>query len=407
MASAGGGSVSSEVPVLYDVAVIGGGPVGSSVAGQLAAAGYRVVVLEKHAGSGEKVSCTGIIGWPYLCSLGIGDDVLRRRLNGARLFSPSGKELRLWRPEPQAGVVDRAAFDREMVRRAGEKGAEYRWGVRATGVVVGDDRVEVTGGDGGEKVAARVVVVANGFSPALTSRLGLGRVGDFVAGAQVEVGGVTVDETEVYLGREVAPGFFGWLVPTLPGRALVGLLSRRHPGRYLLGLVSSLASRGKIAFAGEPLKYGGIPLKPLAQTYRERLLVVGDAAGQVKPTTGGGIYYGLLCADIAVGTLQEALAADDLSARRLSRYQRAWRRRLGRELRTGYWARRLYERLSDRQIDQLFDIISSQGVDRAILEAADLSFDWHGEVIWRLVKYGAIARVAGVVKAPFARRGMG
>ena len=134
------------------------------------------------------------------------------------------------------------------------------------------------------------------------------------------------------------------------------------------------------------LSYGGIPLKPPARTYGERMIAVGDAAGQVKPTSGGGIYYGLLGAEIAAETLHRALAEDDLSAKRLARYERAWRKKLGRELRTGYWARKLFERLSDRQIDRLFEIIKAGGIDEALLKAEDVSFDWHGRTIMQADK---------------------
>jgi flavin-dependent dehydrogenase len=213
-----------------------------------------------------------------------------------------------------------------------------------------------------------------------------------------------VEEVEVYFGREVAPGFFGWLVPTSPGKALVGLLSRRSPEIYLHKLLSSLEAQGKIASAETKPSYRGILLKPLAKTCGDRLLVVGGAAGQVKPTTGGGIYYGLLCADIAVDTLHQALGRGDLSGKNLAGYERGWRRRLGRELRTGYWARKLYERMSDAQVDRAFDIIESSGIGDALLKEKDVSFDWHGEVIIRLLGHQLLARAIGVVKIPFRSR---
>jgi len=131
------------------------------------------------------------------------------------------------------------------------------------------------------------------------------------------------------------------------------------------------------------------------------LLVVGDAAGQVKPTSGGGIYYGLLCADIAVRTLHLALEDDDLSARRLSRYERAWHKKLSRELRIGYWMRKLYERMSNRQVDRIFKILKDNAIDEALLEADDLSFDWHSRTILRLVGYKMVARAVNVIKLPF------
>ena len=127
-------------------------------------------------------------------------------------------------------------------------------------------------------------------------------------------------------------------------------------------------------------------------------MVVGAAAGQVKPTTGGGIYYGLLCADMGVSSLHRALGNDALSAKSLASYERAWKRRLGRELKTGYLARRLYEHLSDRQVDRLFDIIQSHGIAEALLKADDLSFDWHGEIVLKLLAHRAIAKAIEVMK---------
>jgi flavin-dependent dehydrogenase len=131
------------------------------------------------------------------------------------------------------------------------------------------------------------------------------------------------------------------------------------------------------------------------------MIAVGDAAGQVKPTSGGGIYYGLLSAEIAADTLHQALADGDVSARRLARYEREWRKKLGRELRIGYWARKLFERLSDRQIDRIFELIKAGGIDEALLKAEDISFDWHGRTILRLLKYQMVAKTLEVIRLPF------
>jgi len=386
---------------LYDVAVIGGGPVGSYVAYRLAVMGYGVVVLEQHERLGEKVCCTGIIGQECVSSFAVEDNVILRQANSARLFSPSGKLLRVWREEPQAYIIDRAAFDVAMARRAQDKGAEYILNSLVKDIEAGGDRGrgEATCREERLNLEARGAVIATGFGSRLPERLGLAKVGDFVMGAQAEVETTGIDEVEVYFGQEIAPGFFAWLVPTSPQRARVGLLSRHSPRLYLTKLMPSLLAEGKIASTEAELSYGGIPLKPLARTCGERLVVVGDAAGQVKPTTGGGIYYGLLCAQIAVNNLQRALQADDLSLRSLAGYEREWRKKLGRELRIGYWARKFYERLSDKQIDRIFDIIKSNGIDEALLKAPDLSFDWHSRAVLRLIRHRAL--FTAIMKIPF------
>jgi flavin-dependent dehydrogenase len=290
-----------------------------------------------------------------------------------------------------------------MANRAQAKGTQYILSSPVQNIEVGDDRVRVEATHQEERSSfeARVVVIATGFGSKLIEGLGLGKSGDFVMGVQAEVSAIEVDEVEVYLGQEIAPGFFAWLVPTSPHRALVGLLSRRSPGLYLRRFMSSLATRGKIVSDEAELSYGGIPLKPLAKTYAERLIVVGDAAGQVKPTTGGGIYYGLLCADIAANILHRALASNTLSAKSLADYEREWRRKLRQELRIGYQARKFYERLSDGQIDRIFDIIKSQGIDEALLKAEEMSFDWHGAVVLRLLEHRAISKAIEMMKIPF------
>ena len=383
--------------------VIGAGPVGSYVAYQLAGAGYGVVVLEQRERLGGKVCCTGIIGQECVSSFVVDDNVILRRVNSARLFSPSGRWLRLRRQETQAYIIDRAAFDIALASRAQGKRAEYALNSLVKDIEVRNDRVRVEVACQGEELIfeARAVIVATGFGSRLGERLGLGRVGDFVTGAQAEVETRGIDEVEVYFGQEIAPGFFAWLVPTSLNRALVGLLSRHSPGHYLRKLMTSLLVQGKIVSAEAELSYGGIPLKPLPRTYSERLIAVGDVAGQVKPTTGGGIYYGLLCADIAANILCRALETNTLSAKSLANYEREWKRKLGWELKLGYWARKLYERLNDRQIDRVFDIIKANGIDEALVKAENLSFDWHGEAVLRLLGYRAVSRALEVIKIPF------
>jgi digeranylgeranylglycerophospholipid reductase len=390
---------------MHDVIVIGGGPAGSYTARRLAEYGHKMLVLEKNSQAGEKSCCTGIVGQECVNTFDIDTKVILRQLNSATLFSPSGNGLHIYRPETQAVVLDRAAFDISMAERAQRAGAEYRFTHRVTGIVIesGNASVTVTHHEKESILQAKVIVIASGFSPGLNERAGLGTSKDHVIGVQVETEIPGLEETEVYFG-DMAPGFFGWLVPTTPGRGRIGLLSRQDAGPHLKKWLIQLAERGKIASTDAQLSYGAIPLKPPARTYGERIIAVGDAAGQVKPTSGGGIFYGLLSAGIAAETLNRALADEDLSSRRLAQYERSWRKKLGGEIRTGYWARKIFEKMSDRQIDRLFKIIKAGGIDEALLKAKDVSFDWHGRTIKRVIKYQVIAKTMGIVRQPFKSR---
>jgi digeranylgeranylglycerophospholipid reductase len=387
---------------MYDAIIVGGGPVGSRVACRLAENGHKVLVLEKKTRPGMKTACTGIIGQECASVFEVEDSVVLRKAYSASLFSPSGKRIRLRREEPQACILDRAAFDSVMVERALKAGADYHFGSRVTGIAIESDRASVAVDYGGksQNIPARAAVVACGFNPGLLHKLGLGGYKDFTIGAQAEVEAPGCDEVEVSFG-DVAPRFFAWLVPATPPVAKAGLLSRENPGLYLKKWLADLAAKGKIASAEVRISYGGIPLKPLPRTSGERIVVVGDAAGQVKPISGGGIYYGLLSADIAAATLHQALEDGDLTAKRLARYERGWRKKLGRELRTSYWFRKLYERLSNRQVDRIFEAARAAGIEEALLKAEDVYFDWHGRTLMKILKYQMFAKTIGQIKLPF------
>ena len=376
---------------------MGAGPIGSYIAYRLAKLGYKVLVFERRPRVGDAACCTGIIGKECFDRFPIVNNGVLTQHSSAKFFSPSGNCLRLSKDTVQAYVVDRVAFDRALAQRAQEEGVEYLFSARVEGITSRDNCVRATVECKGDTryFEGRMAVISSGFGASLPQRLGLGKISDFILGAQAEVKVGDLEEVEIYLGQEIAPGFFGWLVPTSAGKALAGLLSRRSPGSYLKNLLSSLLAQGKIASTETKISYGGIPLSPLPKTYRERVIVVGDAAGQVKPTTGGGIYYGLLCADMAAEVIHDALRADDCSGKRLAYYERGWKEKLSRELQIGYWARKTYERLDDRQIENIFDIIQANNIHEAILQSPDFSFDWHCDSILRALKNEPLARMFG------------
>ncbi|MFC1846739.1 geranylgeranyl reductase family protein [Chloroflexota bacterium] len=388
---------------MQDVVIAGGGPIGSHIALRLAEAGYDVLVLEKREAIGGRVCCAGILGQECITSYNIDSSLIMRQANSAKIFSPSGRLIHLWRQQNQASIVDRAAFDLFMADRAITAGAEYIFNCNAKDIEVKKDSIIVRATEDGikQEYEARALVIANGFGSKLVENVGLGKSGDFVIGAQAEVETTAAEEVEVYMGRGIAPGFFAWLLPTTPKKALAGLLSRKNPKGYLNKLLSTLKTDIKITDDNVEIDCRGISIKPLHKTYSRRLIVAGDAAGQVKPTTGGGIYFGLLAADAAVASLKQALQSDNLSAGSLADYQRQWQKQLSRELKIDYWARKIFERLSDKQIDRIFDITIDKGIDKGLLEADDLSFDWHSRAIGRVLRQKALTGALAAMKIPF------
>ncbi|UCD08251.1 MAG: NAD(P)/FAD-dependent oxidoreductase [Dehalococcoidales bacterium] len=390
---------------MYDVAVIGAGPAGSRIACKLAEYGYRVVVIEKKKDLSEPVCCTGIVSRECVRDFYLPQRIIYREANSATVYSPSNKILQVRRTEPQACIVHRSALNVYLSERAMEQGVEYilngdvsRITRKPDRVVVETDPVRSTN----MLLESRVAVVASGFGSNLTEQVGLKTVGDFAMGVQAEVETDGVEEVEVFTGKSLAPGFFAWLVPTLKGRGLAGLISRRRTGFYMKKFISLLAEQRKIIPGNRDIRFAGLALNMLTRTSSDRVLVVGSAAGQVKPATGGGVYYGMICADIAADNLHQALKSDNLTAGSLSSYDRQWKKVLGREIRTGHWGRNLYERLSDARIDKIFDIITSSSIDKTLLENDDIRFDSHSSVILKLIGHEALSRTFRAVKMPFS-----
>ncbi|MCJ7653987.1 MAG: NAD(P)/FAD-dependent oxidoreductase [Dehalococcoidia bacterium] len=386
---------------MYNTIIIGAGPVGSYLAGKLARLGYKVLVLEKKMAAGQDICCTGIVSKECLDLIPIDKNLIIRQVSSARFLAPSGKPLRLWRSHETAYVTDRPALNLALADHAQQSGARYLFGTQVADIQAVTDHLCVTVSCGEEKklFEAETAVIATGFGSPLPGKLGLGEISDFTIGAQAEVNMIDPSEMEIYFDQRLAPGGFAWLVPTRDNRGLAGLLTHQQPERHLNKLLSSLKTQGKITSTEVILGYEAIPLRPLPKTYADRILVVGEAAGQVKPTTGGGIYYGLMCADIAADALHQAFQAHDFSESRLASYQKGWLARLDKELQVSYWAYRLYKKLDNRQIEHLHNFISNNGIPQFIAELDDFSFDWHSELILKTIKHLAVTIPAQAIKS--------
>lgn len=383
---------------MFDAIVIGAGPAGSHAARRLAAAGWGVALLEKDPAPGMNVCCTGIVGQPCLDLLGVDPGLVYHLSSSATFIGPSGARIHLARPETVGFILDRPGLDRRLAEAAVAAGAELRCGLRVVAVEPTPNRVRVrASGDAGEVILdARAVILATGHGSRLPRALGMGKAGDCLVAAQAEVEAPGLTEVEVYADPELAPGGFGWLAPSAPGRGWAGILARRDQARAMDALLARLRDAGRVGVAAPPC-FGALPIQPLPRTVAPRVMVVGEAAGQIKPTTGGGIYYGALCAEIAAEVLSAALAAGDLSEGALEPYETRWRARLDRELAVGYGAHVLWRRLTAGDVDLLFSLARRLGLAERVGRSARFSFDWHAPLLMQLAEWlpmGGGARAA-------------
>jgi len=378
---------------VIDVAILGGGPAGLLTAARLAESGLDVLLLEEHCTIGEPAHCTGIISLEAAELAKIPDDVVLNRLSRARLIAPNGASTsHQW---PGGGgeailVIDRAAFDAELARQATEAGAVVRTGTRVLDVEVGPGAVMIHTAT--HAVRARACVLACGVSYRFQRQLGLGLPGQAIHTAQTEVAAVASDSVEVHVGRAVAPDGFAWAVPIVrDGRARlkIGVMAAGNAGACLQTFLERPDLRARLLEEPPPPIRRLLPLRPIARTFTDRLLVVGDAGGFTKPTTGGGIFYSLLTASLAAETLVEAFDAGRLDEAALAGYERRWQARLGPELRVADWLRTLVTRCSDAEIDRLVLALGADDVLPLIRRTA--RFNWHRDLIVALIHQPRVA----------------
>jgi digeranylgeranylglycerophospholipid reductase len=369
-----------------DVLVVGAGPAGSTAAASLAKAGHSVCVVEEHPTVGYPVQCAGLVSQRVLDLAG-SRSMVRASVRGASVFGPSLESISFRAESPRAFVIDRAGLDIYLADRAARAGAEIRTSTRFDSVEgESTDRltVRLRGPDGtSEEMRPRLVIGADGVSSKVARAFRLRRPVEVLPAFEAEFpeSPGDPDAVEVYLGRKFAPGLFGWWIPDGSGGARVGVAADADgtPTRlYFDHLLDYLARRfGRPLTSPTAYLVSGIPIGTLPRTHARRVLLVGDAAAQVKPLSGGGIFTGMRCAEIAAEVAAQGLGRGDLSEGFLAEYDRRWRTELGEEFRRALYLRRLFTRLSDDELDRVVHALKGAHLAATIVAFGDIDFPTH------------------------------
>lgn len=355
----------------YDVVVVGGGPAGAVAARHATVVGARVLLIEQGDGSGEPARCTGLVSPRTLDLLGASTTSVLREIRGGTLHAPGGRTLNIRAETVKAVVLDRGRLNRELIELAASAGAEVRTHTRAVAATTG--RVWTKHQGNKEELKTAVIIGADGPQSAIASWFSLPHPTQLLVASQVVVteDHLTPDGIEVFFGSDVAPGFFAWAVPAEERCLRVGLAAPL--GTDTNALLSRFMER---RFPGEVVERirGVIPIGTVETTVGDGVLLVGDAAGQVKPTSGGGIYTGGMCARIAGEIAGYAALAGKPNRKTLTEYERRWQREIGREFRFGLAARRALSALSNSEIDAIFAAIDEPSILSLIAKKGDIDY---------------------------------
>ena len=373
---------------MLDVAIIGGGPGGMAAARRLAAAGWSVTVFEEHAEIGTPVHCTGVLAEDVVAEMNLPADVVLNPLSTVRFVAPAGHSFDYTTATTEAVVIDRAAFDAALGRRAELAGASLLRGQRVTAIDHAPGGVVLTLAGGGT-LMARSVILSCGANYGFQKRLGLGMPSTFLQSAQLELPAEHPGDVEIHFGSEIAPKGFAWAVPVQRSSgtfARVGVMADSDPALYFSRMLDRVRDRwGVTATDVAAPRRRMLPLGSVKRTYAERVLAVGDAAGLVKPTTGGGIYYSVVSGEIAAQVLGSRLAVDDLSATAMREYEQRWRVRFQGEFAAQLALRFVAQRMRDADIDALFNLAITDGILPLVRQTA--RFNRHRDFILALLRH--------------------
>jgi digeranylgeranylglycerophospholipid reductase len=369
-----------------DALIVGGGPGGLFMAARLAERGLRTLVCEEHARIGDPVHCTGVVSADSFPRFDLPHTATLNQLTNVRFRSPGGIHVDYMTPSPLATVIDRPAFDRALADRASAAGAEVRAGARVASLEF--QRTGVAASIGGAQVHARLAVLACGASYAFQRRFGFGLPRTYLHTAQRELRAGRLSDVELHFGQQVAPGGFAWAVPVQRDdgpHVRIGVMASRDVLLCYARMLDRVRERWGVDDAGLPPRQKILPLGAIDRTFGDRVLVVGDAAGLVKPTTGGGIHYSIVSAALAATVAIDALGRDRLDAGTLSAYERTWRRELADEFAAQHELRDVVTKLSDRAIDSFFELAHTDGIMPIVRATA--RFNEHRPLIRAIFKH--------------------
>lgn len=366
-------------PMKYDVIVVGGGPAGSVTARYAAEHGAKVLIIERRPE----------IGVPVLCAEGISKNVDKYGLvtgthwkaatmDGARIFSPNGTIVKLAADLAGAEtgyVLNREFFDKELAKGAIQKGATIMMNTRVVDILKKDKKivgVKAQKQDEEFDIHADIIVAADGVESQVGRMAGINttlKPIDLETCAQYTLTNITVEEgyCDFYLGKKIAPGGYVWVFPKGKDIANVGIgiLANLSKPKLALTLLDIFIKNHPDLKNGEPLRFlaGAVPVaEPIPATY-DNLILVGDAARQVDPITGGGLMASIEAGKSAGETIGLAIKKHQFDKHTLKPYEENLQQTLYKKLKRNYIVKEILLDFDDKTLNMLADSLQDYKFD--------------------------------------------
>ncbi|MGA2874947.1 MAG: NAD(P)/FAD-dependent oxidoreductase [Nitrososphaerales archaeon] len=371
---------------MQDVSIIGGSVAGFLAARELASRGIDVTVYEEHREIGVPEKCDGLVSSRGMSELGLvpPSNIVQNEITKCRFFSPSMKEVVVDARNQNVIVLDRSRFDKYLAEIAARNGAKLELGKRVSSY--SQNRQQATLKVDSEEISSQILLDCSGYESFIR-----GGGGQTLQAAQYLVYGNWFEKStvEVYVDPVEAPGFFKWVIPLSSEIAKIGVAGE---GINSFGIMDAFVKeKGAVTFrkAAAPVIASGA----IKNFVEGRIAHVGDAAGQPKPTSGGGIYTGGFGGMLAGRASAEATKSKDIV--KLKEYESSWKEKFADEFRLQLYARNMFAKLSAKQLDQLMEMIASSDIPKKISEEGD--FDRHSIAIVRAFGLANIFSVMGLV----------
>jgi digeranylgeranylglycerophospholipid reductase len=359
----------------YDVLIAGGSVAGLTTARECSSNGNSTIVIEEDHEIGTPEHCGGMVSLSGLQKLGLMLDSnnFQNAVPMARIRSKSAS-FELSAEKQNVIVVDRRGLDKQIAKQAEDAGAQIRTRCTFKSIAKKESKYTIKTSDG--EIECKYFVDAKGLGSLKdASQNGI------LASAQFEVYAKWIEgkTVEILFDSDKYPGFFMWIIPMGDGRGKIGVAGK--------GINTSVALHEFIRSKGEkysiirkifaPIWIGG----PKSQFVFDRTLIVGDAAGQTKPTTAGGIFSCGMGGVLAGQAISNAIEKNDDTL--LYEYEKSWKSMFQKEFQSMVLARKVLERLDNKAIDGIFSSLSK----KAIADVSNFSdFDFHSSALSLFLK---------------------